>query len=617
MNIFNPKILDASIRDVSLCLSDNQKADLLLYALSSLVYEGRSRIVFENAIQSCLQVTSLSPENTAKARILRARARLNTGSIFGAQEDLQAALVAEPDNPEATALLHKRSVNLLAPKPIIKGQFSVEIWREIASLLPRRDLKTLLFVPNSLSRIASQLLFRKLDLHFSDFSDIAEEEADSWRTPLLSANIRDQSNRHAQRTADILTRVITDASFASVVRTLRIFSFRSDKDGWSSFQIGILSNALPKLINLRNVHITAPIDGTIPILQILQTSHPRLSGLTLQIPNGSLGLSTLTFQHLAHFAYEASYVPSSASGSDPSSSASSESESLSEFLSQNRGTLRTLCIENPTSTFPATSSISIRNLTHIGYMGQLPVTSSQLIPDLLTHGRQLECLNLTVLLDCALSPYFRSLSTSLPFLRHFTLCIAGSVSRQLNDRDLLPSIADFLRNRRDLKTLTLTVGGGEFVLRSTGFDASIWGVLPSLTSLLGLTITYPKDLAPGLGAWLIPRTVVSLTLDGFAAASLREPLIFLTQLRPGIPTGLLFITLADFPLPFPAQVVEVGFPMVRLIRMGNNYFTVEIVNTIVITQWPKRRAVFHAREWFEWLGCEPGEAPDLQEFSLK
>lgn len=26
--------------------------------------------------------------------------------------DLQAALVAEPDNPEATALLHKRSVNV-------------------------------------------------------------------------------------------------------------------------------------------------------------------------------------------------------------------------------------------------------------------------------------------------------------------------------------------------------------------------------------------------------------------------------------------------------------------------------------------------------------------------
>lgn len=203
------------------------------------------------------------------------------------------------------------------------------------------------------------------------------------------------------------------------------------------------------------------------------------------------------------------------------------SPGLTTFLSQNRATLQTLWIENPTSTFPSASAISIRNLTHIGYTGQISVTSSQLIPDLLTHGHQLECLNLTVLLDCPLSPYFRSLSTSLPFLRHFTFNIAGSVSRRLNDRDLLPSIADFLRDRRDLRTLTISVGGGETVLRATGFDASIWGVLPSLTSLRGLTMTYPKDLAPGLGAWLIPRSVVSLTLNGFAAASLREPLMFL------------------------------------------------------------------------------------------
>ncbi|KAE9391143.1 hypothetical protein BT96DRAFT_959615 [Gymnopus androsaceus JB14] len=608
MNVFNPKILDASIRDVSLCLSDNQKADLLLYALKNLDYEGRSRFVFENAIQSCLQVASLSPENAAKARILRARARLNSGAIFGAQEDLQAALAAEPDNPEAMALLHKRSVNvekLLAPQPTTKGQFSTEIWREIALFLPRRDLKTLLFVPNPLSRIASQLLFRRLDLHFSGFSDMPEE-------------VSDQDTRHAQRTADILTRVITDTSFASFVRTLRIFSV---------------------LINLRHIHITAPIDGTMPILRILQISHPRLRGLALQVPDGPPDLSTLTFQHLSTFCLRDNPSP-------PSSS-----PGLTAFLSQNRPTLRTLWVEDPTSTFPSMSVISIRNLTHIGYTGQIPATSTQLIPDLLTHGHQLECLNLTVLLDCPLSSYFRSLSTSLPFLRHFTFNIAGIVSRRLNDRDLLPSIADFLRDRRELKTLAIPV------LRATGFDASIWGVLPSLTSLKGLTITYPKDLAPGLGAWLIPRSVVSLTLNGFAAASLREPLMFLNQLRPGVPTGLLFIALADFPLHSPAQILENGFPMVRLIRMGNNYWTVlnnlpgngggensprpgyfrsssfssrksssaspattpdatatSAPSSYDFEQWPKRRAVFHTREWLEWLGCEIGEAPEHQEF---
>lgn len=104
MDVFNPKILDACIRDVATCLSDNQKADLILYAMGSLKYEGcvgitcispprcsyldhsRSRTVIENAVQSCLQISTLSPENAAKARILRARARLNAGSLFGAQE---------------------------------------------------------------------------------------------------------------------------------------------------------------------------------------------------------------------------------------------------------------------------------------------------------------------------------------------------------------------------------------------------------------------------------------------------------------------------------------------------------------------------------------------------
>ena len=68
----------------------------------------RSKIVFENAIQSCLHSTL--PEHLAKARILRARARLQVGQVFGANEDLQAALVVDPDNPEAKALLHQRSV---------------------------------------------------------------------------------------------------------------------------------------------------------------------------------------------------------------------------------------------------------------------------------------------------------------------------------------------------------------------------------------------------------------------------------------------------------------------------------------------------------------------------
>lgn len=121
--------------------------------------------------------------------------------------------------------------------------------------------------------------------------------------------------------------------------------------------------------------------------------------------------------------------------------------------------------------------------------------------------------------------------------------------------------------------------------------------------------------------------------------------------------GLLFIALADFPSYSPGQVLENGFPMVRLIRMGNNYWTVlnnlsgyegrehsprpgylhsssspkspsgsispvtpdatmtsSTSTSYDLDQWPKRRAVFHAREWLEWLGCELGEPPEHQEF---
>jgi hypothetical protein len=157
MNVFNPKILDASIRDAALCLSDNQKADLLLHALGGLpqdgfihssefrhfslnfIYYRPSRAVFENAIQSCLQVSTLSPHNAARARILRARRRLSAGYQRGAQEgaqclpyhcrdfsrvdrtDLQAALIAEPDNPEAKALLHRRSVAVEKVHPALRS----------------------------------------------------------------------------------------------------------------------------------------------------------------------------------------------------------------------------------------------------------------------------------------------------------------------------------------------------------------------------------------------------------------------------------------------------------------------------------------------------------------
>ncbi|ESK81634.1 hypothetical protein Moror_3255 [Moniliophthora roreri MCA 2997] len=590
MNVFNPNIIDASLRDVASCLSDNQKADLLLYAMKTLTYEGRSRIIFENAIQSCLQMTTLSPEYTAKARIMRARARLGAGSLFGAQEDLQAALVADPDNPEAMALLHQRSVNvekLLAPQPPIipRSRFSPEIWREIATFLPRKDLKTLLLVPNPVSRIASQLLFRQLDLHFSSLSpEYPEEETESWSGRDLDRE------RHAQRSADILARIITDSVFASVVRTLRVFSFRMDGDAAIGFQIGVLSNALPKLINLQNVHITAPVEGALSLIRILEFTHHKLRGFSLKVLDGALDLSTLNFSRLSHFSYETNYASAASSSSASNQSAGSAqtvtaAPSTTLFISQNNISLRKLSLQTPSSGFPPTDALALRNLTHLSFTGCVPASVPNLLPDILTHGRQLESLSLTILVDCMLSPHFRAMSSQLPFLRHFAFAIGGGVSRRLNDRDLFPSLAEFLRDRKELRSLTLTApcttgganSGSETIQRLTGFDSGVWGVLPTLTGLKALTISWPRDLAPGLGGWLIPRSVKSLVFDAIGGNMVadRDPGAFLNQLRPGIPSSLVYVGLMDFPLRSPAQIIEQGFPMVKLLRLGNTYWTVK------------------------------------------
>ena len=107
---------------------------------------------------------------------------------------------------------------------------------------------------------------------------------------------------------------------------------------------------------------------------------------------------------------------------------------------------------------------------------------------------------------------FRSVqgANSLPFLRHFAFSVQ-SIGIRTVDRDLFPAIAEFLRGRRQLKSLQL-IASEQPVQRAVGFDAAIWGVLPSLEGLKGLKISYPSDLSPGLASWLIPRSVLALSL---------------------------------------------------------------------------------------------------------
>lgn len=156
----------------------------------------------------------------------------------------------------------------------------------------------------------------------------------------------------------------------------------------------------------------------------------------------------------------------------------------------------------------------------------------QVISELITHGRQLESLSIdcTLLESSTLSTQFRTDPIPpihphpLPFLRHFAFTVRA-LGRRTIDKDLFPSITSFLRGRTQLQTLQLVVdttpsslaGVGGVIsaanLEAVGYDASIWGLLPSLGKLKAVRMTYPRDLAPGLAGWLIPRSVTSLGME--------------------------------------------------------------------------------------------------------
>lgn len=167
-------------------------------------------------------------------------------------------------------------------------RFSNEIWNEIASFLPRRDLRSLLLVPHVLSSIASRLLFRDVYLQFgtaqfdTGYSEGAAE-IDKW---------------HAQRSADILVRLVSDTEYAGLVRSL---SVRAPEEGQavtpflagassSSLNltvlvliamIAMLQSVIPKLTNLKVFRGQMGNGALISILGVLEKSHPKLQGLVI------------------------------------------------------------------------------------------------------------------------------------------------------------------------------------------------------------------------------------------------------------------------------------------------------------------------------------------------
>ena len=117
------------------------------------------------------------------------------------------------------------------------------MWREIAHYLPKRDLKSLLLVPNVLSRIASQLLFREIDLHLT--AAMEPGSAEGRFRPLQGECLnQDIDVWHHQRSADILTRILVDPHFAGQVRSLSVYAVSYDVTQPLAFQVGMTISLL-------------------------------------------------------------------------------------------------------------------------------------------------------------------------------------------------------------------------------------------------------------------------------------------------------------------------------------------------------------------------------------
>jgi len=574
MSVFNPKMLDASIRDVADSLSNNDKTSVLLYAMERLPLHAESRTVIENGVQSCLQVSSMYQDKVIQSRLLRAKARFAVGLRGAAHQDLQAILLLDPSHREARELLPPPGGKM----PTRTGhcrmsglpRFSNEIWSEIASFLPRRDLRSLLMVPHVLSSIASRLLFMDICLQFgtaqfeTGYSE-GSAEIDKW---------------HAQRSADILIRLVSDTEYAGLVRSL---SVRAPEEGQAvtSFQTAMLASALPKLINLKVFRCQMGNDALISILGVLEKSHPKLQGLVIASTSSSPPLLP-ALHYLTRFVY--------------SGAGDSALVNVDGFLSAQTVALHTLVIRHsqryPASFLPAGN---LRNL----YL-TLSISSADFLSQILAHGRQLETLRLDVDLEfgCVLSTVFRAYAApnSFPTLRKLSFVLTGA-AHNFSDSDLFPAVAEFVRGYRMLDGLCIS---NTYNLAGFGYDAAVWGVLPSLVNLRTLLLDVPKDLPPALSAWLIPRGVTVLDLQ-----VPRHATIDINQLWPGVPNGLKFLALPVSPSEIQ-NFIRSGLPALRLMRLrGGNLYTVHNTDKErELEHWPDRRERFYFDDYLEQLDCQ-------------
>ena len=82
-----------------------------------------------------------------------------------------------------------------------------------------------------------------------------------------------------------------------------------------------------------------------------------------------------------------------------------------------------------------------------------------------------------------------------------------------------------------------------------------------------------------------------------------------------MPPQLRFIGLSQFHVEDATAVVEQGFPMVRVARIDEEYYTVtKAGGKMLLEEWPKGRTQFNARDWLECYWCGEAEWRDPTQF---
>jgi hypothetical protein len=232
--------------------------------------------------------------------------------------------------------------------------------------------------------------------------------------------------------------------------------------------------------------------------------HYRDSQLCIRSTDGTGELVFPRFTHLKDFAF---------------TTKGGEASHLDEFLQHIKTEVRALAIKHRTWSYPS-PLISVRHLAHLDIGA---IFEGDSFDQILSNGHQLETLRLSCELRCVASPAFRAYAGSLPFLRHFAIWVT-EVARGVKDTDLFPALTEFIRSRQSLRLLTVGCGNQHF--GALGFNASTWGVFPSLQNLLGLITSLPCDMAPPmipLFSWMLPRNLQYLNLgNAFTSCEVRE-----------------------------------------------------------------------------------------------